>query len=217
MWKLFLNVLNCCVNLFCFWSHCEQTFLKLCISCVNFVPTFFAHCTLVSKPSENFISVSRRARGCAWRRPPRLLTAWRGTAQRSFVSCFSTAGPAAVGCPMEPVCLKRKAGSEHETGVIWNKCLGWVNSTERKDVTATGLPIGFLQSVDYQPTHPFSSVELWVMQWKSMQWWSRIHKGGPIGKLESGKAPHLFQGLVVAKMLRLPQQKLMNIARINAG
>ena len=49
--------------------------------------------------------------------PPRLLTAWRGTAQRSFVSRFSTAGPAAVGCPMEPVCLKRKAGSEHETGV----------------------------------------------------------------------------------------------------
>ena len=70
MRKLFLNVLTCCVKIFCFWSHSEQTFLKLCISCVNFVPTFSAHCTLVSKPSVNFMSVSRRARGCACRGLP---------------------------------------------------------------------------------------------------------------------------------------------------
>ena len=88
MCKLFLNVLTCCVNVFCF-------------SCVNFVPTFSAHCTLVSKPSVNFISVSRRARSCACRGPLPLCTACRGTAQRSFVSHFSTAFPAAVGCPME--------------------------------------------------------------------------------------------------------------------
>ncbi len=31
---------------------------------------FSAHCTLVSKPSVNFISVSRRARGCACCGPP---------------------------------------------------------------------------------------------------------------------------------------------------
>ena len=65
MCKLFLNILICCVNFFCFSSHREQTFLKLCISCVNCVPTFSAHCKLVSKPSVKFISVSRRARGCA--------------------------------------------------------------------------------------------------------------------------------------------------------
>ncbi len=92
MCKLFLDVLTCCVNFFCFWSHREQTFLKLCISCVNFVPTFPAHCTLVSKLGVNFISVSRRASGCACRGSPRLLTAWRGTAQHSLVS----AGPAAA-------------------------------------------------------------------------------------------------------------------------
>ncbi len=44
--------------------------------------------------------------------------------------------------------------------VSWDKCLGWANPTEWKDVSVTGLPIGFLQSVDYQPTHPFSSDEL---------------------------------------------------------
>ncbi len=70
MCKLFLNVLTWCVNFFCFKSHGEQTFLKLCISCVNCVPTFSAHCTIVSKPGVNFISVSRRARGCACRWHP---------------------------------------------------------------------------------------------------------------------------------------------------
>ncbi len=70
MCKLFLNVLTCFVNFICFWSDCEQIFLKHCNSCVNFVPTFSAHCTLVSKPSVNFISVSRRACGCACRGPP---------------------------------------------------------------------------------------------------------------------------------------------------
>jgi hypothetical protein len=34
------------------------------------MPTFSSHCTPVNKPSVNFISVSRRARGCACRGPP---------------------------------------------------------------------------------------------------------------------------------------------------
>ncbi len=62
--------------------------MKLCISCVNFVTTFSAHCTPVSKPSVNFISFSRRARSA----PPRM--AWRDTAQRSVVC---TSDPASRG------------------------------------------------------------------------------------------------------------------------
>jgi hypothetical protein len=56
--------------------------------------------------------------------------------------------------------------------------------------------------------------------WQEMllpEWHRAAWQGTRIGKSESGKAPHLFQGLVVAKVLRLPLQKLMNVARINAG